>query len=89
MRVFVDTSAFLAIMNADDQYHAQARGIFQHLIETTSWMTTTNYVVVETVAILQARKGLEPVRDLIDNLLPMIDQGDTPCKIVPFAINSR
>jgi predicted nucleic acid-binding protein len=31
MRVFVDTSAFLAVVNRDDRHHAQAREIWEHL----------------------------------------------------------
>jgi predicted nucleic acid-binding protein len=34
---------------------------------------TTNYVVVETVAVLQNRIGLEPVRDFTTRVLPLVD----------------
>lgn len=33
MRVYIDTSAFLAVMNASDEFHAQAKEIWYRLLE--------------------------------------------------------
>lgn len=75
MKVFVDTSAFLALINADDSFHAQASTLFSRLLTSGALLYTsiTNYVIVETIAVLQNRHGLEPAYDFIDNILPVIN----------------
>lgn len=42
------------------------------LLDTDEWLFTHDYVVVETVALLQARIGLGPVRRLRDEVLPAL-----------------
>lgn len=73
MKVFVDTSAFLALINADDSFHVQASTLFSRLLTSGALLYTTNYVIVETIAVLQNRHGLEPAYDFIDNILPVIN----------------
>lgn len=36
-------------------------------------MVTTNYVLIETAALLQHRIGLAPVRDLEEHILPVVN----------------
>jgi predicted nucleic acid-binding protein len=45
--VFVDSSAWIAILNPRDQYNARAVGFFRTLNRTT--LVTTNYVLSEAV----------------------------------------
>ena len=72
MTVFVDTSAFLAILAADDDYHAVAATIWQQLIISEETLVTNNYVLIETVALLQRRVGLDAVRAFHTKVMPSL-----------------
>ena len=61
MSVFADTSALYAVLDADDDNHSAAAAEWQRLL-TSSPLVTTNYVLLETTALLQHRLGLEAVR---------------------------
>lgn len=58
MTTFVDTSAFYALLDADDQNHVQARSVWPRLLEQAGRLFCSNYVVVETIALVQHRLGL-------------------------------
>ena len=62
MTVFVDTSAFLAVLNANDDLHLPARQVWEELIRSDSELVSSNYIVLETNALLQHRFGMEAVR---------------------------
>ena len=72
MTVFVDTSAVVALMNADDHMHSYARTVIDELFSSQAALVTTNYVVVETCALVQRRLGLKAVQALYADLLPVI-----------------
>lgn len=71
MTVFVDTSALLAFLDASDRHHAGAVASFTRLLESGTDVVTTNYVVLETHALLQHRFGLDAVRDFVEDLVPV------------------
>lgn len=54
-RTFVDTSAYFALLDADDANHTQARTISQRLIAEGSHLFTTSFVLAETHALLLNR----------------------------------
>ena len=62
MTVFVDTSALYAVLDADDDNHAPASAEWRRLLLGSSPLVTTNYVLIETTALLQHRLGLDAVR---------------------------
>jgi predicted nucleic acid-binding protein len=70
--VFVDTSALLAVLHAGDENHARAARAFRALLESDQELVTTNYVLVETVALLQHRFGVASVRGFLDAVAPTI-----------------
>ena len=70
--VFVDTSAFYAVLDADDEAHAQASTAWRGLIQRERPLVTSSYVCVETSALVQARLGMDAVRALFDDVLPMV-----------------
>ena len=72
MSLFVDTSAFYALLVASERDHCAVLDAFRAAAERGRRMVTTNYVLVETAALLQHRIGLPPVRDLEDRILPLI-----------------
>lgn len=73
MSVFVDTSAFLAISNQQDERHSEAVSAWRRLVDDQELLVTSNYVVVETVALLQSRHGIPAVRRLTQDLLPVVN----------------
>ena len=54
-RALVDTSAYFALLDADDANHAQARTISERLIAEGSHLFTTSFVLAETHALLLNR----------------------------------
>lgn len=70
--MFLDTSAVLAVLDADDQFHAQARDAWTELIERAETLVCTSYVLVETFALVQSRLGMEAVRTLVEDILPFV-----------------
>jgi predicted nucleic acid-binding protein len=72
MTVFVDTSALLALLDGGDEHHGAAVADWQALAEAESALVTSNYVVLETIAVAQHRLGLDAVRALVRHVLPLI-----------------
>lgn len=72
MSVYVDTSAFLAVLNADDHAHPPARQRWQQLIESSQPLFCNNYVLVETMAVLQSRLGMEAVIAFQNDVKPIL-----------------
>lgn len=74
MVVFVDTSAFYALMTLDDPNHRAALAqwdIWQKSDEIPG-LQTSNYVVLETISLIQNRLGLEAVRSFQGEIIPLI-----------------
>ena len=71
MSVFLDTSALLAVLDADDLHHAKAREVWADRIGRAENLVCTNYVLVETIALVQHRLGMEAVRSLVEDILPL------------------
>lgn len=69
--VFVDTSALYALLDRSDDWHVEAAAIFPDLHGRAP--VTHNYIVVEAVALTQARLGMSAARRLVDDLLPVIE----------------
>jgi len=69
--VFVDTSAFYAVLDRDDANHAKARETWLRLLKQDRLMTS-NYVLVETAALLQHRLGLGALRAFTSDILPLL-----------------
>lgn len=57
--VFVDTSAFVALRNAAEAEHAEARKALAELVGAGVTLYTSNYVVAETYTALLVRVGRE------------------------------
>jgi predicted nucleic acid-binding protein len=70
---FVDTSALLAVADRADTNHAKAKMLWQRLLESGAALLTTNYVLVETSALVQHRYGLDALRALAHEVLPALE----------------
>ena len=73
MRVLVDSSALLAVMDMDEQNHAAAKRIWEQLIRDNAVLICTNYVLLETLALIQRRFGLALVKTFQDNVVPLLN----------------
>ena len=56
--IFLDTSAIYALASRSDPNHAAARRKFSAILTSELPLVTHNYVVVESLALLQHRLGL-------------------------------
>ena len=73
MTVFVDTSALFAVLDADDGAHSQADGIWRRLLTREEVLLTSNYVLVETFALVQRRLGMDAVETLSTVVTPVLN----------------
>ena len=73
MVVFVDTSAFISLLDEDDERHAAAAATWRRLLNEHTVLRSTDYVRVETWSLLQARFGLEAVRKFDRAYLPVVE----------------
>jgi predicted nucleic acid-binding protein len=72
MNVFVDTSALYAVLDRDDANHSAAEKVWAVLLREKSALFTTNYVLVETAALLQHRIGVAAVRAFHEDVVPVL-----------------
>ncbi len=72
-RVFVDTSAILALLNPLDESHAAARRAFEKLQAREAALLTSSFVLVETYALLARRLGLDAVAAFRRDLAPLLE----------------
>jgi predicted nucleic acid-binding protein len=69
---FVDTSAFYALLDADDENHAGSARVWREIMESDEAVVTTNYVLVETFALVQSRLGLDAAREFQEDIVPVL-----------------
>ncbi|MDI6791120.1 MAG: PIN domain-containing protein [Thermodesulfobacteriota bacterium] len=69
MTLFIDTSAFIALIDKDDQYHTQAKEFYQKKLSPPFKLITTNFVVCETINFLRARLPLKYAVEYRDDII--------------------
>ena len=72
MSIFVDTSALVAFLDADQPRHAEVIDTWDRAVADEKALFTSNCVLVESFALVQRRLGLEALRALADVLVPML-----------------
>ena len=70
--VYIDTSAFIAVIDADDIYHKQAVDLWIDLLKTNTKLICSNYVLLETCALLQRRLGMDALLAFLEYMYPVI-----------------
>jgi predicted nucleic acid-binding protein len=70
--IFVDTSAFYALLDGDDAEHSRGLKLWKGEPPGEGGLVTTNYVVLESMALLQSRLGMPAVRAFHDAVLPLV-----------------
>ena len=61
-RVLIDTSAFYALISANDDFHNEAKEAYEVMIDREQELWTTSYVLVEVIALVHRRLGFDPLR---------------------------
>ena len=74
MTLFVDTSALIAYLDADQPRHTDVVDAWRSVMDNGDALVTSNYVLVETFALVQRRFGLEALRALASDILPLLDR---------------
>ena len=72
MTIFIDTSAFYAILDRDDANHASAADTWLRLLRDEQALLTSNYVLLETSALLQNRLGIAALRAFHQDVVPLL-----------------
>jgi predicted nucleic acid-binding protein len=72
MNVFVDTSAFLAVLDESDKNHSRAATYWEKIIKSSDVLLCHNYILVETSALILRRFGMEAVRVFEQDIYPIL-----------------
>lgn len=73
LKLFVDTSALLALLDNSDPNHRAAVESWRSIAAAD--LDTHSYVVVESLALVQRRLGIAAMRDLVDRMLVRLSVG--------------
>jgi predicted nucleic acid-binding protein len=72
MNVFVDTSAFLAVLDRNDRNHPAAKACWIKMLESVDEPVCHNYVLVETSAVVLRRLCLEAEHVFLRDVVPVL-----------------
>jgi uncharacterized protein len=72
MIIFIDTSALYALMDADDRKHERARDAWAQWLDQPVQFLTSNYVLLESLALIQHRLGIQAARQFDEELMPVL-----------------
>ena len=72
-RFYIDTSACYALMDRTDRFHRAAAESWQDLLQTDAQLFTSNYIVLETLALLQHRLGFRAADIWYRDILGIIE----------------
>ena len=72
--IFIDTSALVALLDADDRYHIAAERIWTSLINTKddNELVCNNYVLLEACSLIQRRYGMQVLRTFQEQAVPLL-----------------
>ncbi|MFM6455672.1 MAG: type II toxin-antitoxin system VapC family toxin [Planktothrix sp.] len=68
-KIFIDTVAWIALLNSRDNLHQKARLIMDDLIENKNPVVTTEFVLMEVADAISAPRLRPKTIDFIDNIL--------------------
>lgn len=72
MTVFVDTSAIYAFLDRDERRHSAVAAAFETVVGREQ-LVTHSHVLVESVALLKRRTGIDGVRAFVERVEPELD----------------
>lgn len=73
MVIFVDTSALFALINSNDEFHRQANDHWKLLLNKKDSLFSNNYVILESISLIQRRYGMEWIHALQTEVLSLIE----------------
>jgi predicted nucleic acid-binding protein len=76
MSILIDTSGFIAVLNRDDVCHNQASETWKDILTSPETLVTTNYVLVETCAMVQNRLGIHAIKKFQEDVVPVLQVDD-------------
>lgn len=68
-RIFLDTSFLKGLFDPRDDFHLQARLIWERLEKAKPLIITSNYIIDETFTLLRKRCGMDIVRQVRKDLV--------------------
>ena len=71
-KIFVDTSALFSLVNTAERTHLHAWKLWNGFLTEGNILITNNYVIVETLALIQNRLGIEVARQFYTNITPLL-----------------
>ena len=69
---FVDTSALIALLDGSETKHTACAREWRQLLADDEPLVTSSYVLVETYALAQRRLGIDAVRTLTTDYVPLL-----------------
>jgi predicted nucleic acid-binding protein len=72
MTTFVDTSALIALLDGSESKHTPCARAWRKLLADDESLVTSSYVLVETYALAQRRLGIDAVRTLTTDYVPLL-----------------
>ena len=63
--IFIDTSAYYALFDLSDKHHEAAAQAWVSIRNHPDQLACSNYILLETIALLQYRLGMAAVQDFI------------------------
>lgn len=72
MSIFIDTSGFIAVLDMDDASHTRAAKTWMDILTSEETLVTTNYVLVETCALVQNRLGMTALKVFQEDIVPVL-----------------
>ena len=66
--IFVDTGAWIAIVDERDKFHSMARSVYPQHLKNYGRLVTTNLVIAETYSITLNRLGFQATMQLMDGI---------------------
>jgi len=63
--IFIDTSAFYALIDISDKHHDDAARAWITIRDQPDQLACSNYILLETIALLQNHLGMAAVQDFI------------------------
>jgi predicted nucleic acid-binding protein len=59
MKIFVDTSGWVALFNRKDKYYSEAVKLWKTILKKKEEVYTTNYIIDETITLIRRRAGFQ------------------------------
>jgi len=72
MNIFVDTSAFLAVLDRSDANHGPAKALWERIVGSGDRLVCHNYILVETSALILRRLGMDAIRVFEQDIAPIL-----------------